>query len=184
MIAFPQSDLRWAIHSAAALLSFSAAGSPPQRLRRLCISASAGDGRTTPKPSVCTADELHYVPLPNNEWNLALWRYLPSSQVLYIGIKHTHTHTLSLSLSLYIEIQKRNYAYIIMKMCVQRSRRNHPLLLLSGVGTNAIGYDLAPGVSLCFFFLSIQLSTCLLLIEFVYIYILVLVFLSLNCNLY
>ncbi|KAH0763005.1 hypothetical protein KY290_019078 [Solanum tuberosum] len=108
MIAFPQSDLRWAIHSAAALLSFSAAGSPPQRLRRLCISASAGDGRTTPKPSVCTADELHYVPLPNNEWNLALWRYLPSSQ---------------------------------------RSRRNHPLLLLSGVGTNAIGYDLAPGSS-------------------------------------
>lgn len=86
MIAFPQSDLRWAIHSAAALLSFSAAGSPPQRLRRLCISASADDGRTTPKPSVCTADELHYVPLPNNEWNLSLWRYLPSSQVLYIGI--------------------------------------------------------------------------------------------------
>ncbi|KAG5618883.1 hypothetical protein H5410_018707 [Solanum commersonii] len=108
MIAFPQSDLRWAIHSAAALLSFSAAGNPPQRLRRLCISANAGDGRTTPKPSVCTADELHYVPLPNNEWNLALWRYLPSSQ---------------------------------------RSRRNHPLLLLSGVGTNAIGYDLAPGSS-------------------------------------
>lgn len=51
MIAFPQSNLRWAIHSAAALLSFSAAGSSPQRLRRRCISASAGDGRTTPKPS-------------------------------------------------------------------------------------------------------------------------------------
>ncbi|KAK4350073.1 hypothetical protein RND71_029386 [Anisodus tanguticus] len=110
MIAFPQSDLRWAIHAAAGLSSFSAAsvGSPPQRRRPLCISGSAGGGRTSPKPSVCTADELHYVPLPNNEWKLALWRYLPSPQ---------------------------------------RRRRNHPLLLLSGVGTNAIGYDLAPGSS-------------------------------------
>ncbi|MCE0481863.1 hypothetical protein HAX54_039960 [Datura stramonium] len=108
MIAFPQSNLRWAIHAAAGLPSFAAVGSPPQRLRPLCISASAGGGRTTPKPSVCTADELHYVPLPNHEWKLALWRYLPSPQ---------------------------------------RSRRNHPLLLLSGVGTNAIGYDLAPGSS-------------------------------------
>lgn len=37
----------------------------------------------------------------------------------------------------------------------QGPNRNHPLLLLSGVGTNAIGYDLAPGVgssSLTFFF--------------------------------
>lgn len=29
----------------------------------------------------------------------------------------------------------------------QAPKRNHPLLLLSGVGTNAIGYDLAPGSS-------------------------------------
>lgn len=29
----------------------------------------------------------------------------------------------------------------------QAPPRNHPLLLLSGVGTNAIGYDLAPGVN-------------------------------------
>ncbi|XP_059303436.1 uncharacterized protein LOC132055564 isoform X2 [Lycium ferocissimum] len=98
MIAFPQPDLRWAIHTAVV--------SPPQRrLRPVC---GGGGGRRTPKPSVCTADELHYVPLPNNQWKLALWRYLPSPQ---------------------------------------RSRRNHPLLLLSGVGTNAIGYDLAPGSS-------------------------------------
>ncbi|PHU24265.1 hypothetical protein BC332_09372 [Capsicum chinense] len=110
MIAFPQSDLRWAIHSAASLPSFSAVSSPQQRRRPLCTNGSAGGSgsRTTPKPSVCTADELHYVPLPNNEWKLALWRYLPSPQ---------------------------------------GSRRNHPLLLLSGVGTNAIGYDLAPGSS-------------------------------------
>lgn len=29
---------------------------------------------------------------------------------------------------------------------MQTTSRNHPLLLLSGVGTNAIGYDLSPGV--------------------------------------
>ncbi|XP_031254154.1 uncharacterized protein LOC116112090 isoform X2 [Pistacia vera] len=57
------------------------------------------------KPKICTADELHYVPVSNSDWRLALWRYLPSSKSL---------------------------------------RRNHPLLLLSGVGTNAIGYDLSP----------------------------------------
>nr|DAD35441.1 TPA_asm: hypothetical protein HUJ06_006081 [Nelumbo nucifera] len=60
--------------------------------------------RTT-KPSVCTADELHYVSTPNSEWKLALWRYIPSPKA---------------------------------------PPRNHPLLLLSGVGTNAIGYDLSP----------------------------------------
>lgn len=43
--------------------------------------------------------------------------------------------------------------------------RNHPLLLLSGVGTNAIGYDLSPQVSfltfviLLFFLQLFQLST-------------------------
>nr|BAJ34502.1 unnamed protein product [Eutrema halophilum] len=60
------------------------------------------------KPSLCTADELHYVSVPNSDWRLALWRYLPSPQA---------------------------------------QTRNHPLLLLSGVGTNAIGYDLSPGCS-------------------------------------
>ncbi|KAG2319862.1 hypothetical protein Bca52824_013075 [Brassica carinata] len=60
------------------------------------------------KPPLCTADELHYVTVPNSDWRLALWRYLPSPQA---------------------------------------PTRNHPLLLLSGVGTNAIGYDLSPGCS-------------------------------------
>ncbi|XVF44221.1 hypothetical protein PTKIN_Ptkin02bG0103300 [Pterospermum kingtungense] len=60
------------------------------------------------KPSICTADELHYVSLPNSDWRLALWRYHPPPQA---------------------------------------PPRNHPLLLLSGVGTNAIGYDLSPGSS-------------------------------------
>ncbi|GAB4840329.1 hypothetical protein Ancab_021096 [Ancistrocladus abbreviatus] len=57
------------------------------------------------KPSICTADELHYVSVPNSDWRLALWRYPPPPQA---------------------------------------PSRNHPLLLLSGVATNAIGYDLSP----------------------------------------
>ncbi|KAF6137322.1 hypothetical protein GIB67_036359 [Kingdonia uniflora] len=57
------------------------------------------------KPLICTADELHYVSVPNTKWRLALWRYTP---------------------------------------CPKAPPRNHPLLLLSGVGTNAIGFDLSP----------------------------------------
>ncbi|WCJ24466.1 hypothetical protein M5689_006425 [Euphorbia peplus] len=60
------------------------------------------------KPPICSADELHYVSVPNSDWRLALWRYHPSEKA---------------------------------------PARNHPLLLLSGVGTNAIGYDLSPGCS-------------------------------------
>lgn len=33
------------------------------------------------KPPVCTADELHYAPVPGTEWRLALWRYMPSPEV-------------------------------------------------------------------------------------------------------
>ncbi|KAG5608282.1 hypothetical protein H5410_019563 [Solanum commersonii] len=74
---------------------------------------TTNDGDTTAqkvcnKPSLCTADELHYVSVNNSDWKLALWRYIPPPQA---------------------------------------PKRNHPLLLLSGVGTNAIGYDLAPGSS-------------------------------------
>ncbi|XP_068638162.1 uncharacterized protein [Aristolochia californica] len=62
---------------------------------------------TTPakKPPICTADELHYVPVPGTVWRLALWRYTPPPN---------------------------------------SPPRNHPLMLLSGVGTNAIGFDLSP----------------------------------------
>lgn len=30
---------------------------------------------------ICTADELHYVSVPNSDWKLALWRYPPSLRV-------------------------------------------------------------------------------------------------------
>lgn len=61
------------------------------------------------KPQICTADELHYVAVPDSNWRLALWRYNPPPEA---------------------------------------PARNHPLLLLSGVATNATGFDLAPGASL------------------------------------
>ncbi|GKV43288.1 hypothetical protein SLEP1_g50600 [Rubroshorea leprosula] len=75
---------------------------PPRPIVALAMKRNA-DKIT--KPSICTADELHYVNVHNSDWRLALWRYLPSPQA---------------------------------------PERNHPLLLLSGLGTNAIGFDLSP----------------------------------------
>lgn len=44
--------------------------------------ASTDDDATKPdKPEMCTADELHYVSVPGTDWRLALWRYLPASDV-------------------------------------------------------------------------------------------------------
>ncbi|CAN8293376.1 unnamed protein product [Cochlearia groenlandica] len=77
---------------------------PPFRPRAF----SSSSVKLPTKPPLCTADELHYVSVPNSDWRLSLWRYLPSPQA---------------------------------------PTRNHPLLLLSGVGTNAIAYDLSPGCS-------------------------------------
>ncbi|ONK81746.1 uncharacterized protein A4U43_C01F32460 [Asparagus officinalis] len=77
----------------------------------LPITASSDDAPARgeiKKPAICTADEIHYVPVPGTEWKIALWRYLPPPEA---------------------------------------PKRNHPLMLLSGVGTNAIGFDLSPGTS-------------------------------------
>ncbi|XP_052735409.1 uncharacterized protein LOC108344096 isoform X2 [Vigna angularis] len=41
----------------------------------------------TDKPSVCTADELHYVSLSNSDWKLALWNYNPSLLVALRNIR-------------------------------------------------------------------------------------------------
>ncbi|KAI3979350.1 hypothetical protein MKX01_036394 [Papaver californicum] len=87
-------------------LSSTSDASSPSSLNLSDIGGETQQRReNTRKPSTCTADELHYVSVPNTEWRLALWRYLPSPQA---------------------------------------PPRNHPLLLLSGVGTNAIGFDLSP----------------------------------------
>ncbi|GMP83479.1 hypothetical protein CsSME_00037373 [Camellia sinensis var. sinensis] len=118
-----QSDLRSALQIASTFkpnLLFVSRGvaalrRPPPPLPTLTATARSFSTATTAvvekvsnKPSVCTADELHYVSVSNSDWRLALWRYTPPPQA---------------------------------------PPRNHPLLLLSGVGTNAIGYDLSPGSS-------------------------------------
>ncbi|RLM93648.1 uncharacterized protein C2845_PM08G22620 [Panicum miliaceum] len=71
-------------------------------------SAAAACEQGAAKPAICTADELHYAPVPGTEWRLALWRYRPPPEA---------------------------------------PKRNHPLMLLSGVATNAVGFDLSPGAS-------------------------------------
>ncbi|KAB8083042.1 hypothetical protein EE612_005115 [Oryza sativa] len=80
--------------------------SSPSPSRALASAAAACEQGA--KPAICTADELHYVPVPGTEWRLALWRYRPPPEA---------------------------------------PKRNHPLMLLSGVATNAIGFDLSPGAS-------------------------------------
>lgn len=52
-------------------------------LRAFSSADSASDVvlKVPEKPSICTADELHYVSVSNCDWRLALWRYHPSSQV-------------------------------------------------------------------------------------------------------
>ncbi|WOK92469.1 hypothetical protein Cni_G01160 [Canna indica] len=86
------------------------AGSSPRPLSVSvdALSAARGAIQESEKPEICTADELHYAPVPGTEWRLALWRYRPPPEA---------------------------------------PKRNHPLMLLSGVGTNAIGFDLSPGAS-------------------------------------
>ncbi|KAI7998804.1 hypothetical protein LOK49_LG10G00780 [Camellia lanceoleosa] len=118
-----QSDLRSALQIASTFKpnvlfvsrGVAALRRPPPSLPTLTATARSFSTATTAvvekvsnKPSVCTADELHYVSVSNSDWRLALWRYTPPPQA---------------------------------------PPRNHPLLLLSGVGTNAIGYDLSPGSS-------------------------------------
>lgn len=52
---------------------------PPASLKRLCVTNAVV--KTVEKPSICTADELHYVSVHNSDWRLALWRYKPLPKV-------------------------------------------------------------------------------------------------------
>lgn len=72
---------------------------------RVCARPSNGvalglDKRKDPRWSICTADELHYVSVPNSDWNLALWRYLPSPKV--------HSLSLSMFIDVYCEFLGNN----------------------------------------------------------------------------
>ncbi|KAJ6800701.1 uncharacterized protein M6B38_201560 [Iris pallida] len=89
--------------------SSSSASSPsPSPLRESLAAAAESAKNAATKPEICTADELHYVPVPGTGWKLALWRYRPSPEA---------------------------------------PKRNHPLMILAGVGANAVGFDLSPGAS-------------------------------------
>lgn len=72
--------------------SFNSRSALPLRITARSLSAigskirtnSRGDAyKVSNKPSICTADELHYVSVNGSDWRLALWRYLPSLQVHY-----------------------------------------------------------------------------------------------------
>lgn len=43
--------------------------------------------KVSEKPAICTADEIHYVSVPNSDWRLALWRYHPLPKVR--DLQHT-----------------------------------------------------------------------------------------------
>ncbi|XP_048501869.1 uncharacterized protein LOC104884869 isoform X2 [Beta vulgaris subsp. vulgaris] len=107
-----QSDMRSSLHFSSIFrrLSPSTTNYRHRFPSRLAVKSFSNDAveKIVNKPSICTADELHYVHVTNSDWRLALWRYHPHPEA---------------------------------------RARNHPLLLLSGVGTNAIGYDLAPECS-------------------------------------
>lgn len=93
-----QSDIRCALHLANLFINPNSAFSrrfplplrsnfPNRRLISSCFRVRAFSTQSTDslklpeKPPLCTADELHYVTVPNSDWRLALWRYHPSSQV-------------------------------------------------------------------------------------------------------
>uniref|UniRef100_A0A0E0JMQ8 AB hydrolase-1 domain-containing protein n=1 Tax=Oryza punctata TaxID=4537 RepID=A0A0E0JMQ8_ORYPU len=86
--------------------------SSPSPSRALASAASACEQGA--KPAICTADELHYVPVPPGARRGWRWILVVDS---------------------------------VLAWFVQAPKRNHPLMLLSGVATNAIGFDLSPGDS-------------------------------------
>lgn len=63
---------------------------PPVRPSRLCTTNAVA--KTAEKPSICTADELHYVSVDNSDWRLALWRYKPPPKVLSSLSYYNHTY--------------------------------------------------------------------------------------------
>jgi hypothetical protein len=56
----------------------------PRAVYGIALEEKTKKKRNDKKPAICTADELHYVSVPNSDWTLALWRYLPSPQVLHL----------------------------------------------------------------------------------------------------
>lgn len=80
-------------------------GEAMEKDKEVGLAEEKGENDSPVKPEMCTADELHYVPVPRTAWRLALWRYLPAKNA---------------------------------------TKRKHPILMLSGIATNAYCFDLAP----------------------------------------
>lgn len=82
--------------------------------------AAASAATTTPdKPSICTADELHYVSVPNSDWRLALWRYKPPPKVSSLS--------LSLSLEMGFSVDIVNSSVHVFLICICRIRCIAPI---------------------------------------------------------
>ncbi|KFK41818.1 hypothetical protein AALP_AA2G175000 [Arabis alpina] len=109
--------------TASSLHSHSRTSFSSVRVSRVNSSPAIGAVVKTTVNEICTADELHYVPVPNSDWRAALWRYLPSSK---------------------------------------GPKRKHPLLLLSGIATNAFTYDLSPEFSFARFMSGLGFDTWIL----------------------
>lgn len=73
--------------------SFTAATTMSLSVRGFSSSESLSDAvlKAPELPSICTADELHYVSVSSSVWKLALWRYHPSPQVRG-NAKYLHLH--------------------------------------------------------------------------------------------
>ncbi|CAA7043169.1 unnamed protein product [Microthlaspi erraticum] len=124
--------LRFQLSSASLTSAVAASSLPKSHSRHFFPSVKLGRANSSPPigavsktaaNEICTADELHYVPVPNSDWRAALWRYLPSPKA---------------------------------------PKRKHPLLLLSGIATNAFAYDLSPESSFARFMAGSGFDTWIL----------------------
>ncbi|XP_027099808.2 uncharacterized protein [Coffea arabica] len=135
MTILAQSDIRSAMHFATAFrhpstgFNLSRAiifrQSPPLPLRRLAIRVKAFSTDTDKSSSSTGASSTGVGKLPEKP------PICTADELHYVTVKNSQWR---LALWRYSPPP-------------QAPRRNHPLLLLSGVGTNAIGYDLSPGSS-------------------------------------
>ncbi|RWW01235.1 hypothetical protein GW17_00035746 [Ensete ventricosum] len=110
MLALHHGDIRTALAAAAAAFSSHNSSTPPfgggrrewrpaaflrpvaaragPSPRPLAVSVAAPPSvKDGEKPEICTADELHYAPVPGTEWRLALWRYRPPPERLSATIE-------------------------------------------------------------------------------------------------
>ncbi|VVA95192.1 unnamed protein product [Arabis nemorensis] len=71
-------SLTSAAFTASSLHSHSRHSFSSVRVGRVDSSPAIASVAKTTVNEICTADELHFVPVPNSDWRTALWRYLPS----------------------------------------------------------------------------------------------------------